>query len=70
MDKRLFFGFPSNGLPIQVVLPNGEGLEYCQACHEILQRDKLLMADSLQKGCHIVVVLAITYFTVGGLNQN
>ncbi len=55
-------GFSSNGLPIQVVLSNGNG---CHASRETLQRVKLLVADSLQKGFHIVIVLAITYFTIG-----
>ncbi len=62
--KRPVFGFSSNGLPIQVVLSNGNGLKSCQASRETLQRVKLLVADSLQKGFHIVVALAIAYFTI------
>ncbi len=54
MYKRLVFGFSSNGLPIKVVLSNGKGLKCCKASREILQRVKLLVADILHKGFHIV----------------
>ncbi len=50
---------------MQVVLSIGKSPKCCQANRETLQRVELLVADSFQKGFH-VVFLAITYFTIGG----
>ncbi len=62
--KRLVFDYSSHGLPIKVALPIGKGLKRSEEGSETLQRVKLLVAENLQKGFHVVVFLAIVYFTI------
>ncbi len=58
-------GFSTNRIRIKVVFLTGKGLKRSHASSETLQRIKLLVVDISQEGFHIVVLHAITYFTIG-----